>query len=170
MIDNILHIVKSCLPESLADSVKIEVIENKSNYDSIVASADATTYRMSAPGRALIARVKLNGKTKYVSFGKDYMQLFKTAGIPIESPMSDGFCRMSVIDFLNTPVQALSPVITEIILKSFNYPSFDCCSRVEKCSDLMKCTHPDYLYACAACTYKKKLDEGIVFYGKNRNV
>ena len=44
--------------------------------------------------------------------------------------------------------------------------SFGCCSSYEKCSDNRKCLHegnPEY----AGCKYKKNLEAGRIFYGKN---
>lgn len=46
---------------------------------------------------------------------------------------------------------------------------FGCCSRYIQCSDEKKCVHPDQDHA-RGCAYKANLDEGRVFYGKNRNV
>lgn len=46
---------------------------------------------------------------------------------------------------------------------------FDCCHRYMECSDEKHCTCPDYLYS-KGCTYKSKLENGTVFFGKNRNV
>lgn len=46
---------------------------------------------------------------------------------------------------------------------------FDCCHRYMECSDKIQCTCPDYLYS-KGCTYRKKLEKGIVFFGKNRNI
>lgn len=47
--------------------------------------------------------------------------------------------------------------------------TFDCCHRYMECSDMKKCTCPDYLYS-KSCTYRKKLEKGIIFFGNNRNV
>lgn len=46
---------------------------------------------------------------------------------------------------------------------------FDCCSRYMECSDNKKCVHPD-LKRAVYCNYRKKLINGIIFYGKNRNI
>ncbi len=47
--------------------------------------------------------------------------------------------------------------------------SFDCCSSFRKCSDALECIHKgNPLYD--GCTYRKKLESGIVFYGKNCNI
>lgn len=47
--------------------------------------------------------------------------------------------------------------------------SFDCCSSFKKCSDALECVHKDNSIF-DVCTYRKKLEAGIVFYGKNTNV
>lgn len=46
---------------------------------------------------------------------------------------------------------------------------FDCCSRFEKCSDEKHCIHPDKSFALG-CGYRKILNSGRIFYGKNRNI
>lgn len=47
--------------------------------------------------------------------------------------------------------------------------TYDCCSRYIECSDALHCVNPDLLHA-KSCTYRKKLHNGIIFYGKNRNI
>ncbi len=47
--------------------------------------------------------------------------------------------------------------------------NFGCCSSFEKCSDNKKCLHKDNLYA-RACSYRKNLENGRIFYGINRNI
>lgn len=46
---------------------------------------------------------------------------------------------------------------------------FACCSHFVECSDAKKCVHPNKLYGCA-CYYKVNLDQGKIFYGKNKNI
>ncbi|WP_024833808.1 hypothetical protein [Ruminiclostridium josui] len=47
--------------------------------------------------------------------------------------------------------------------------SFDCCSSFMKCSDEWACVYADHpLFT--GCTYRKKLESGICFYGKNQNI
>lgn len=54
-----------------------------------------------------------------------------------------------------------------------NYTSkasmFGCCSSFNACSDAKKCVHVNKLYS-KACIYRRHLDAGRIFYGKNRNV
>lgn len=46
--------------------------------------------------------------------------------------------------------------------------TFACCSRYRECSDNKKCVISEKNYAIN-CTYRKKLEQGIVFFGKNAN-
>jgi len=45
--------------------------------------------------------------------------------------------------------------------------SFSCCARYEECSNEKKCIHPNQLYS-TACAYRKNLESGKIFYGKNK--
>lgn len=71
-----------------------------------------------------------------------------------------------------------SPELVEYIKKSTKYAyanyvskasSFGCCSRYNECSDARRCIHPNKLFG-KACMYRKNLDAGRIFYGKNRNI
>ena len=46
---------------------------------------------------------------------------------------------------------------------------FGCCAHYVQCSDEKHCVHDNPFYSCG-CTYRKNLDTGKIFYGKNRNV
>ena len=46
---------------------------------------------------------------------------------------------------------------------------FGCCSRFVECSDARKCVHENKLFSMA-CHYRHNLDNGRIFYGKNKNV
>ena len=63
--------------------------------------------------------------------------------------------------------------IEDVICKSYDdspfRESFACCGLYEKCSDEKKCIHKDLQYA-KACQYRKNLESGRIFYGKNRNI
>ena len=46
---------------------------------------------------------------------------------------------------------------------------FGACSRFIECSDAKRCVHENKLYS-KACMYRDNLDQGRIFYGKNRNI
>lgn len=47
--------------------------------------------------------------------------------------------------------------------------SFGCCSLFNECSNAKKCIHPNRLYS-TVCAYRRNLESGRIFYGKNQNV
>jgi hypothetical protein len=53
--------------------------------------------------------------------------------------------------------------------KYVSQSSFGCCSVFNKCSDEKRCVHINKLYS-KGCMYRRNLDDGKIFYGKNRNV
>ena len=59
--------------------------------------------------------------------------------------------------------------VNKYVYDNYVAESFGCCSRFVECSDAMTCTHPDELHA-KGCMYKTNLDNGRIFYGKNKNV
>ena len=54
------------------------------------------------------------------------------------------------------------------VLSEMGGGSFACCSRYVECSDAKKCTNPSFMMALS-CAYKKNLEAGRIFYGKNKN-
>ena len=71
-----------------------------------------------------------------------------------------------------------SPNLVDYIRKNTEYcidgyeskaTRFGCCSRFIECSDAKKCVHTNKLYS-KACIYRDSLDEGRIFYGKNKNI
>lgn len=47
--------------------------------------------------------------------------------------------------------------------------AFGCCHRYVECSDSLKCIHPDRIRAMS-CLYRKNLEAGRIFYGKNKTI
>ena len=45
--------------------------------------------------------------------------------------------------------------------------SFACCARYDECSDEKRCVHRNQLYS-KACQYRRNLEDGKIFYGKNK--
>ena len=55
------------------------------------------------------------------------------------------------------------------VYESARAKPFGCCSLFEECSDAKRCIHPNRLYS-TACAYRRNLENGRIFYGKNRNM
>lgn len=76
----------------------------------------------------------------------------------------------------NDALKNMLTVLKPILIRSYLYlcenepvHTFGCCDLFEKCSDAKKCIHNDRKYA-KGCYYKKNLEAGKIFYGKNRNI
>jgi len=63
--------------------------------------------------------------------------------------------------------------LTDLILETYDetigYEEFGCCSKFMECSDAKKCINPDVSIS-KGCLYRKNLEEGRIFYGKNANI
>ena len=89
----------------------------------------------------------------------------KTTGV---TSIKKTFCHQFALDS-----ESVIPYITAIIDYSLrNYqPSenFSCCGKYIDCSNERKCLHANKFYA-RCCYYKKNLESGKIFYGKNKNI
>lgn len=47
--------------------------------------------------------------------------------------------------------------------------TFGCCNKYIECSNEKHCIHENQLYS-KACEYRKYLEAGIIFYGKNKTI
>lgn len=84
----------------------------------------------------------------------------------------DLYIRISIdnIDQLDILEKEIQDIFIEMFLQYMNTAeSFGCCSRYEECSDEKHCVQNDVRLRCS-CMYKKNLDAGRIFYGKNKNV
>ena len=59
--------------------------------------------------------------------------------------------------------------IADLAMSMLSGESFDCCSRYMECSDEKTCINP-YPELRLMCNYRKIMESGRVFYGKNRNI
>ena len=55
------------------------------------------------------------------------------------------------------------------IFRNLNTDTFACCNDFQRCSDALQCLHQDDRFY-NGCLYRKNLEAGKVFYGKNRNI
>lgn len=114
----------------------------------------------------LFCRINIKTKAQYLDFAQRHKNLF--VGFKITQIKSQP-------DFIRVHFTSLSD-IEEMksafisIAKALPTPyTFDICHRFEACSDALKCINPDQKHALE-CSYRKKLENGIVFFGKNRNI
>ena len=114
----------------------------------------------------LFCRIKISKKLQHLEFKERYRGLFDGFRIT-QIKSAPEFIRVGFSDLHD--IERMKEALIKI-LKEFPVPyTFDVCSRYEQCSDALMCLHPDPQHA-RECSYKKKLESGIVFFGKNRNI
>lgn len=84
-------------------------------------------------------------------------------------PSNPNFTRIPIHDGLLTAAQRAAVYAITLSTIDRCQKDFDCCSRYMECSDAKMCIHPDKKLAIG-CGYRKILESGTVFYGKNRNI
>lgn len=85
---------------------------------------------------------------------------------------NDLYIRVSIddIDQLDVLEQEIQDIFSEMFLQYMSTAeSFGCCSKYVECSDEKRCVQNDVRLRCS-CIYKKNLDSGKIFYGKNKNI
>lgn len=153
-IDKIREALKSTIADPEYQKY-LEIVENKDGSISIKAK------------NILFAKIKVTKSSSYIEVKQEYEESFPGHK---EEHAPDHWCRISIngIDEALRLAEPLSVVYMKI-LSGLGGESFGCCHRYVECSDALKCTNPDIM-ASLACMYKKNLDAGRVFYGKNKNI
>lgn len=104
------------------------------------------------------------GSKNYIKLKDKYIPMFKD--LPTTKAKSDYdatkvfFQNASDIDFL---ADALLKMYEDMTVCTFG-----CCSRHLQCSDARECINP-HIEIMMECSYRKKLKQGIIYYGDNRN-
>lgn len=114
-------------------------------------------------------RLKLRGKQCYISIPLVFADLIPSV-FPQRRLQSEPKYIRVLIDESHT-VDSYKNFLVQIAGETINrYPKgWDCCSRYLECSNAKTCIHPDKAFALE-CGYRKILNSGRIFYGKNRNI
>ena len=138
---------------------------SKSNKYSLNMGFEDSTYNANTDK---FATIDLSLKTKYRLFVKSNILDFMKDNARCKA---DGEAKYKAIDF--ETIQELFEMAKEVTFAELELYSpstvFGCCSKYEQCSDAGKCIHDYKLYA-KGCQYRKNLESGLIFYGKNQNM
>ena len=80
---------------------------------------------------------------------------FYNVSVPLEKTLASQYVKALILERLAVYSTRESP--------------FGCCGLFERCSDAGRCLHDNQFYS-TACSYRHNLEQGRIFYGKNRNV
>lgn len=115
-------------------------------------------------------RVYLIAKGYRIEFRKKlYPYITLPNGIEVAELRS--YPNSFIIDFKDKTENFFAVCNLILIQALENYePSeyFGCCSKFIECSDAKKCLHSEPIYS-KSCAYRKNLEAGRIFYGKNKN-
>lgn len=106
-----------------------------------------------------------------VEFLSRYEKFFKLKNYEVIRTSDDD--KWSTVTFNNldkllASVDCICKVAVNYLIESQG-DTFGCCSSYQKCSDAKKCVRADSMFSLG-CTYRKHLEKGRIFYGKNRNI
>jgi hypothetical protein len=115
---------------------------------------------------SIVCIIKISKKTKYLAIPTKQKEFFQGCSFIKEIR---GMSRIEIYSFndIQIYVEKISKLYIKILTDSAE--EFGCCHRYILCSDEKKCIHFDYLFALG-CMYRKNLELGKIFYGKNRNI
>jgi len=168
--DNITELLAEMLKETiLREGLELTALEIKqgASYFSVNIS-DLTSEKTKT---ALLFRIKLSGNKKYISVNKSYEQLFPADKYNFSSIKSE-------TDFIRVVINDINDL--GMFSEQFNFickdkifalliDQFGCCSSYLVCSDNKECVK-DKMSFYRGCQYRKSLEKGKIFYGKNRNI
>lgn len=150
--------------ELLMDAVQ-ECISDKEQYGRFIEVVQNKTY-IAVKANNIVA-VKIDPKKSGIRI--EYRSIYNDKFPGYNITMLDNDCSRIVVSSF-TDVLSFASVFASIAEATVVIAgdTFGCCSRYEACSDAKKCIHPNAVFV--ACAYKKNLEQGRIFYGKNRNI
>lgn len=160
--------------ESILPQLKTSVVAHGGPDDLLFYKS--TTPDMKASGYTAVFfynftafRLRLRGKQHYISLPTVFSDLVPE-NFPSKQTKSDTKYLRLLIDAQH-PIESYTDFLVQIAGATVDrYPKeWDCCSRYAACSDAKTCIHPDKTFALS-CGYRRILNSGRIFYGKNRNI
>jgi len=117
-----------------------------------------------------VIRVKqFKSKEPRLELPKKYIDLSGLQNLAKYTDSEINWGKLPFTESVTTQVINNIKAIFEQCYMDESVESFGCCSRYNECSNEMKCLHPDIKFA-KGCIYKTHLENGRIFYGKNRNI
>ena len=128
----------------------------------------------------LCAKIKLTRKLRYIEVRSKNLNLFKEyidehsaviTSVKEKASKDIGEWSRITIESLDDVLALSRPlsIVYMLVLSELGGESFGCCSRYVQCSDAKKCVNPNFMMSLA-CSYRRNLEAGRIFYGKNKNI
>ena len=128
----------------------------------------------------LCAKIKLTRKVRYIVVRTKNIDCFNDFITTHEAQVSAAEDQLAeeTKEWSRIPITSIDDVLALtkplsivfiLVLSELGGERFGCCARYVQCSDEKKCVNPDFLLSLA-CAYKRHLEAGRIFYGKNKNI
>ena len=163
---------------SILDNIlKDSIIENYRLYDSndvkkkITIKKNLNTYSFYTYDNVLLRYVPKKTKTtidiRYLNPEQLNSIIKKFPNARFKNDTTDIYIHVDIseLDDIKLLKQEILNIHKFLFLNE-SVDTFGCCSRYIECSDNKKCVCTDLLFRLG-CQYKKNLDDGKIFYGKN---
>jgi hypothetical protein len=118
--------------------------------------------------RTAVIRVVELKKGPRLELADRYFGRSEVAGLDSYRKPINGWARIELSDASAEAILRGAQNVYEQCYLDEPVEHFGCCSRYGQCSDEKKCVQPDRDLA-RGCSYKRNLENGRIFYGKNRN-
>jgi len=153
---------------SIASALKHTIEDRGGNPDDLIFKSNLG-YTTAFFVKLTIFRIKLRGKQHYISLPDIFEDLIPDSYPQKRVNSNEKYIRILIND--EHPVESYIDFLTIVAAETLNrYPSaWSCCSHYKECSDAKACVHPNKTFALE-CKYRKILNSGRIFYGKNRNI
>lgn len=106
------------------------------------------------------------GKVNYIYMKSDFKRYFSNSNSFQEMKSLSKWIRIPLSN--KNDLIDLAPIIIEIYDSVTGSDPFGCCSSYLECSDAKECIRIDL--RAKACIYRKNLESGKIFYGKNSTI
>ncbi len=127
----------------------------------------------------LIAKIKFGKLVRYILVRTKNIEYFKNyiATHEIQAATEEDQISGETREWTRIPINNINDVLSLVdplcivymlVLSELGGENYGCCSRYIQCSDEKKCLNPDF-FSSLACSYKRNLESGRIFYGKNKN-
>ena len=145
--------------------VPVELLTRKATQTDSASSG----YTVVAYHGSTAFRLKMRGKQYYISVPALFDALIPAEAPRKQTKSEEGYIRVLVDS--DHPVESYTDFLAAVTGMTIDRlpTEWSCCSRYMECSDAKTCVHPDKVFALD-CGYRKVLNSGRVFYGKNRNI
>lgn len=152
--------------DRIKTALEVEMSDPKaSEYLSVELNKDNTISINAKAG--LAAKIKIGKKVSFIEIKEQYVKHFTIDNVVYPKSSAPRIMLSNINDVFDYMAQLCVIYIEALTEQAGEH--FGCCHRYIACSDALKCVHPEFLPSLA-CGYKRNLDVGRVFYGKNKNI